>query len=281
MVQEVSGREQQLRMLQDDLAQRERHYRALIENATDLVTILSPDGIIRYESPSVQRILGYTVDELIGRRAHEFTHPDDLASVGESMRRLADHPGDHGTFEFRFRHKDGTWRILEAQSSNLIGDPAVGGIVVNSRDITQRKRDEREILALNAVLEQRVRELRGAKEATDLAMKQQEIFLSNVSHDLRPPLTIVIGYSEDLLRRAKKLGHELLQAAEGLAGLALAQSERPDLILLDLDLGRFSIDGWEVNRPLVAEGRFRQASHSIQRGPSSRPVRVVRYPCGR
>ena len=75
MVQEVSGREQQLREAQEDLAHRERHYRALIENATDLVTILRPDGTIHYKSPSVQRILGYTSDELIGQKSLEFTRP--------------------------------------------------------------------------------------------------------------------------------------------------------------------------------------------------------------
>ena len=75
MVQEVSGREQQLREAQEDLAHRERHYRALIENATDLVTILRPDGTIHYKSPSVQRILGYTSDELIGRQVARIHTP--------------------------------------------------------------------------------------------------------------------------------------------------------------------------------------------------------------
>ena len=77
------AREHQLRQAQDDLAHRERHYRALIENATDLVTILSPDGTIRYKSPSVQRILGYTSDELVGRRSLDFIHPDDQSMAQE------------------------------------------------------------------------------------------------------------------------------------------------------------------------------------------------------
>jgi PAS domain S-box-containing protein len=280
MVQEVSGREQQLRQVQDDLAHRERHYRALIENATDLVTILSPDGTIRYKSPSVQRILGYTSDELVGRLSLEFIHPDDRVSVSESMSRLTDHPETPGKIEYRFRHKDGSWRTLEAQCSDLIGDPAVGGIVINSRDITERKRDELEILQLNARLEERVRsrtaeleqkneELQGAKEATDQAMKQQEIFLSNVAHDLRTPLTIVIGYSEDLLRRAKKLGHDVF-----ISDLRLIVNRGKDLLELINDLLNLSkamndkgieLDLEEFNVAEMVRGRMEGISTIAQK----------------
>jgi PAS domain S-box-containing protein len=218
MVEEVSAREQQLRQAQDELSHRERHYRGLIENATDLVTIISPDGTVLYKSPSLERLLGYTSDELVGRSSLEFIHPDDRVAARENIRRLADHPGTHIQAEYRFRHKDGSWRTFEALCSDLLEDPAIAGIVINGRDITERKQAETEILQLNAQLEERVRrrtaeleqkneELCGAKEATEQAMKQQEIFLSNVAHDLRTPLTIVIGYSEDLLRRAKKQGH--------------------------------------------------------------------------
>ena len=265
MVEEVSGRERQLRQVQDDLSGRERYYRALIENASDLITIVGPDGITRYKSPSVQRILGYTADELVGRSGYEFIHPDDRVSVRECTRRLIDNPGSHAQLEYRFRHKDGSWRTLESRCSLLIGDPTVSGLIINSRDITERKRDETEILQLNARLEERVRrrtaeleqkneELQGAKEATDQAMKQQEIFLSNVAHDLRTPLTIVIGYSEDLLRRAKKKGNEafipdlrlivnrgkeLLDLINDLLNLSKAMNDKG----IELDLEEFDVEG--------------------------------------
>ena len=301
MVKEVAGREQQLRQAQDDLSHREQHYRALIENATDLITILGPDGVIRYKSPSVQRILGYTADELVGRPAFEFIHPDDRVSVRESIRRLVDHPGTHGQAEYRFRHKDGSWRTLESHCSVLIGDPAVGGIIVNSRDITERKRDETEILQLNARLEERVRsrtaeleqkneELHGAKEATEQAMKQQEVFLSNVAHDLRTPLTIVIGYSEDLLRRAKKKGNdafipdlrlivnrgkELLELINDLLNLSKAMNDKG----IELDIEEFDVEemvrghdgGDRHDRPEVGQhdrvpSRSRPGHHDRRQG---------------
>ena len=82
-----------------------------------------------------------------------------------------------------------------------------------------------------AELEQKNEELQGAKEATDQAMKQQEIFLSNVAHDLRTPLTIVIGYSEDLLRRAKKLGQDVF-----ISDLRLIVNRGKDLLELINDL---------------------------------------------
>jgi PAS domain S-box-containing protein len=264
MVQEVSGREQQLRQAQDDLSRREQHYRALIENATDIITIVDPDGVIRYKSPSIQRILGYTSDELLGQSSFDFVHPDDRGALRESFWRMSNQPRARSQAQYRFRHKDGSWRTLESYSSGLIGDPAVGGIVVNSRDITECKRDEDEILQLNAQLEDRVRsrtaeleqkneELQGAKEATEQAMKQQEIFLSNVAHDLRTPLTIVIGYSEDLLRRAKKQkndafipdlrlivnrGKELLELINDLLNLSKAMNDKG----IELDIEEFDVE---------------------------------------
>jgi nitrogen fixation negative regulator NifL len=120
----------------------ETHFRSLIENALDIITILEPNGVVRYESPSIESILGYKPEELVGRNAFEFIHPDDIAVI-----RIIFHEGlnESGTVrrrEFRFRHKNGSWRVFEAIGKNLLDDPAVRGVVVNSRDITDRKRAE-------------------------------------------------------------------------------------------------------------------------------------------
>jgi len=114
----------------------------LIENASDLITILEPNGVIRYESPSIERILGYRPEELVGCNAFELIHPDDVARIQIIFQKGLRQCGAIPCGEFRFRHKDGSWRVFEAIGKNLLNDPAVHGIIANSRDITERKKAE-------------------------------------------------------------------------------------------------------------------------------------------
>src|SRR5260370_11292055 len=120
---------------------REEHYRSLIENSLDLVSILNFDGTIRYASPSHERILGYSLTDLVGQNAVSFVHPGDLPAVQEILKRS----DASGSLEFRFRHKDGSWRMLESFGRNLAHLAGVSGIVVNSRDVTDRQRFEEQL----------------------------------------------------------------------------------------------------------------------------------------
>ncbi|CAA9556251.1 MAG: diguanylate cyclase/phosphodiesterase (GGDEF & EAL domains) with PAS/PAC sensor(s), partial [uncultured Thermomicrobiales bacterium] len=121
---------------------REARFGALVRNAPDLITLLAADGTILYESPPIEPLLGYAPDELIGANALALVHPDDLPHVGDLFAQAVATPGSTVPDEFRFRHKDGSWRWLEAIGTNLLADPAVGAIVVNSRDVSERKRFE-------------------------------------------------------------------------------------------------------------------------------------------
>jgi nitrogen fixation negative regulator NifL len=120
----------------------EAYFRSLIENASDIVTILEADGIIRYDSPSIERILGYQPDELVGCNVFEYIHPEDVARIRIIFQEALRESGSIRTGEFRFRHKDGSWRVFESIGKNLIDDPTVHGIIVNGRDITERKKAE-------------------------------------------------------------------------------------------------------------------------------------------
>jgi two-component system, cell cycle sensor histidine kinase and response regulator CckA len=130
------------------LQRREEHFRLLIENALDLITILHLDGTIRYVSPSHQRILGYKAEELIGVNVVTFLHPDDLDDVRAALRS----PRRPASVECRFRHADGGWRMLEAFGRNLSDVPGVQGVVVNSRDVTERRNSEEALRAANQTL---------------------------------------------------------------------------------------------------------------------------------
>ncbi|HYE95002.1 MAG TPA: PAS domain S-box protein [Rubricoccaceae bacterium] len=120
----------------------EEHFRRLIENASDIITIIDPDGTVRYQSAAIKRVLGYEQDELVGRNVFEFLAPEDVVPTVERLRRLAENPGIGVSAEFRFRHKDGSWRTLEGVGTTLSPTSPDEGVVVNSRDITERKQAE-------------------------------------------------------------------------------------------------------------------------------------------
>jgi PAS domain S-box-containing protein len=131
----------------------EEHFRSLIEHSSDVITIISRDGTISYESPSLERVLGYSPDELLGRNAFEMIHPDDVPAVIDVFTRSADVSGRHHSIEYRIRHKNGSWRVLETLGANLLDEPEVAGIIINSRDITERKQAEEQIREQAALLD--------------------------------------------------------------------------------------------------------------------------------
>jgi PAS domain S-box-containing protein len=138
-----------------DLALRrsEEHFRALIENASDYVMIVDQQGAIQYVSPSVERILGFRPDEVLGENSERLVHPDDLANLYEAMRNVFAHPGEVFRAEFRVRHRDGSWRVFENVTRTLRADSAEAGALANARDITDRRLAEDEIARQKAYFE--------------------------------------------------------------------------------------------------------------------------------
>lgn len=116
----------------------EEHFRSMIENASDVITVLDAAGTIRYESPSVERVLGYRPEELVGEHAFDRVHPDDVAATRTAFAARVEGRDVGTAVEMRFRHRDGSWRVLEARGANRLDDPAINGIIVNSRDVTER-----------------------------------------------------------------------------------------------------------------------------------------------
>jgi len=123
---------------EEALREREEYFRALIENSLEGIAIISEDLTIRYESPSAERILGYSPGELIGKESLRFIHPDDVQRALKGFKAIKKQPAQTVPATVRFRHKDGTWRIVEATANNLLHDPTVNGIVINYRDVTER-----------------------------------------------------------------------------------------------------------------------------------------------
>jgi diguanylate cyclase (GGDEF)-like protein/PAS domain S-box-containing protein len=136
--------------VQDALRTREQYFRSLTENAHDMIHVVNPDRTTRYISPSVTRLLGQQPESVVGRPAEELIHPDDLAKIIDGIRK-SQQPGEAITREFRARHVEGEWRVFEGVARDLRDDPVVAGVVINARDVTERKKAQEENLRLAAL----------------------------------------------------------------------------------------------------------------------------------
>jgi PAS domain S-box-containing protein len=133
------------------LAEREEHFRRLIENSQDYIMLVDTTAAITSVSSSVERMLGWSPAELIGGRPSDLLHPDDLPHVLGVFASLIEHPGTTGKTRYRIRHKNGSWRLIESVGRTISPDTAEEGVAANCRDITDfveveqalRERDER------------------------------------------------------------------------------------------------------------------------------------------
>jgi PAS domain S-box-containing protein len=170
------------------LVKREQQFRALIERAHDIVVLLGLDGSIRYQSPATERVLGYSPEELVGANVLEIVHPDDRERAAGI---LADWPHEEQSPDplapFKVRHKDGTWRVMEAVGRSVDSSDPMQGMILNARDVTERVRAQEKLLETEAKLRQ--------------AHKMEAVgrLAGGIAHDFNNVLTAIYGYADLLL----------------------------------------------------------------------------------
>jgi len=138
MIRKLAGREQG----EQALREMEERFRLMVENSHDIMTVRDADGKVRYTSPSISRIMGYTQEQMVGSTGFELVHPDERSTVENALREFWKNPGARGTIQFRAKHATGSWISLEVTAYNLLDHPAIQGVVINGRDISQRKQEE-------------------------------------------------------------------------------------------------------------------------------------------
>jgi PAS domain S-box-containing protein len=247
------------------LQRSEEHFRRLIENAYDLTSIATAEGRIVYHSPSLLPVLGYTPDELEGRLAFDYIHPDDAPHVARELARIVAAPTTVGHAEYRFRHKDGSWRLLEAFGRTLARDTADDGLVLSIRDVTERRRTEEALRRATADAEL----ARGEAEQANLAKSE---FLSRMSHELRTPMNSILGFAQllgdsDLSAADRNAVQHILTAGEHLLTLinevldvARIEAGRQELSIEPVRLDAVLDEAVALVRPLAAARGVRVAA---------------------
>jgi PAS domain S-box-containing protein len=228
---------------EEALRRSERRFRELIENSTDAVSLIDATGQVLFSSHSISPILGYGVEERLGQDVFELMHPDDVVATKEAFRKLLEYPTEVVTLQVRYRHKEGAWRWLEASGKNLLHEPSVRALVVNYRDITDRKR---------------------LQEQFYQAQKMEAVgrLAGGVAHDFNNLLTAIIGYSDIVLEKLpahsdhRRAIQEIKRAGERAALLTkqlLAFSRQQVLSLQILDLNHVVSEMGRLLRRVIGE----------------------------
>ena len=220
--------ERRTRELRDEIAERvkasfalresEEKFRALIENALDIITVLDKNGSITFQSPAAEESLGLQPDDMVGTSFFDHVHREDAIRLKDAFFHLMEVAGSTASFQLRCRHADGSWRMMEIIARNLLHDPAVGGVVINSRDISARQEAEDKANRLHTELTHMAR------------LSTMGEMAAGFAHELNQPLTAIHSYIKGCQRRlqAGARDHDaILEAME----LAAAQVLRAGEIL--------------------------------------------------
>jgi PAS domain S-box-containing protein len=248
------------REAQRALQEREEHFRRLIETSHDLIQTISPEGRIIYTGPSVQRLLGYTPDEITGGGPEDFIHPEDQPRVQAQLLRAFSNPGSIIQAEYRVLHKDGSWRWFEALGRTISADSVEHGVVANARDITERRHTEE-------ALARAKEEAESARESAEAANRAKSEFLSRMSHELRTPMNSILGFAQLLERAALppeqkkgvahilKAGRHLLHLINEVLEIARIEAGRHTLSLEPVRIGTVLQEAVALVRPLASQWR--------------------------
>jgi PAS domain S-box-containing protein len=211
----------------------EIRFRSLVQNLSDIITVHTDKSIITYESPSASRILGYPPGYLVGKEPLSLTHPDDRDQVMKFIMTLISGESTEIAIEYRFRHAKGHWIYLESAASNLLGTHEVNGIVLTSRDVTERKLAEEQLHEAHLELADAYdATIEGWSRALDLRDKETEGHTKRVTE-----MTIILARAMGLF------GEELIHIRRGALLHDIGKMGIPDDILLKP--GPLSSEEWD------------------------------------
>ncbi len=224
----------------------EENFRSLIENSLDLITVTDGNGVILYDTPSLERLLGYSPYELRGRRVFDFVHHDDLMACRNAFVRVIERPGTVESIVVRVRHRSGSWSIFEAIGKSMTDYTGSTKVIINSRDITERRRMEEELAKVQK-------------------LESLGVLAGGLAHDFNNLLTGIMGYISlaRMVEQPDARVPELLQRAEQ------ASLRAKDLTR---QLLTFARGGEPIKKVESLSGIIRDMSEFVLRGSGTKCV---------
>ncbi len=257
----------------EELANREKHFRALIENSTDAIILVNEAGEIFYQSPSVERIYGYTFEERNGKSFFDFIPVEDIPQIKEAYKLILQSPGISRPISRRLTHKNGSFLWVEGTISNLLHVSHVKAVVLNYRDVTEKRQAEEEINKLNEELEDRVKQR--TAELVD-ANQQLEAFSYSVSHDLRAPLRTINAFAKIL---EKKYANMLDEDGKTLVDTIVSSTIKLQALINDiLTFSKMSRKNIEQSRIDIRELVIEVCSNILESVPVKPEITILELP---
>ncbi len=225
------------------LARSEEYFRSLIEHSLDVIAVIDRGGRILYESPSIERLMGYTPEELRGRVVFDIVHEDDRQIAAEALDKVVQNPGNVDSLVARIRHRNGSWRLFEIIGKGIADDAGTVTVIINSRDITERKKMEQELI-------------RAQK------LESIGVLAGGIAHDFNNLLTAIMG-NVTLAKMQVTPGDKIFQR--------LTKVEEASLRAKDLSrqLLTFSRGGKPIKKMASLETLLRETAYAALKGTAA------------
>jgi PAS domain S-box-containing protein len=235
---------------EEALQQSEEKFRNLIENSNDVISLVTTEMKTLYVSPSLKKVMGYTMEERMEKSFLELVHPEDRPAVIERFKKFAADFGATARMEVRALHKDGTYRHVDAIATNLIQHPTMRGIIFNYRDITDRKKAEQALLKFERLS----------------AIGQMA---AGMAHEIRNPLSAIFTAAQILKR------HEMKTGEKGFADMILENSQRLEKLIQDT-LGYARAEKIAPQEAFALQPMLESAIRlcQIQYGPNHKMIKI-------
>jgi len=273
---------------EENIKYNEARFRSLVENSFEIVSMVNTETKVIYTSPPTKSILGYDNSETIGLSMFAWMHPQDIPKVTETFQELLKTPGGIAHATCRVQRKDGVWRWMEGSGHNLLHDPAIGAVVVNYRDITERKLAE-EILrrdkeSLEQLVDERSKELIKTQKELKQFSRLADIgtLAATVAHELRNPLGVIhlaaynlkrekndLSANKHLANIEKKVweGNQIIDNLLSYARIKIPNYENVDILHI-LDECIASAQGRFGEKGIIIEKKYDDGLDSIEADPN-------------